>query len=192
MSRRGENRREGERIERWSAEENGREQRQREQKGRDLRGIEGWRTGRKRAKEKTKAKRRVQNRTEELSSEENGRGQKEENRVAQEGGVQKRTKENRRLWKKTEESRVEENRKEESRRCELPILFNHIISYLSHQNYSHLNVDKNEWICGKCGFLNAEDGTDLVLCDGPCLGSFHLGCLDPATKKVRCSCMPTD
>ena len=47
-----------------------------------------------------------------------------------------------------------------------------------------MNLDKNEWVCGKCGFLNAEDGSDLVLCDGPCLGSFHLGCLDAITKKV--------
>ena len=44
--------------------------------------------------------------------------------------------------------------------------------------------DKNEWVCGTCGFLDSEDGTDLVLCDGPCLGSFHLGCLDSITKKV--------
>ena len=47
-----------------------------------------------------------------------------------------------------------------------------------------MSLDKNEWVCGKCGFLNAEDGSDLVLCDGPCLGSFHLGCLDSITKKV--------
>ena len=36
-----------------------------------------------------------------------------------------------------------------------------------------------------CGFLNALDGSDLVLCDGPCLSSYHLGCLDARSKKVN-------
>ena len=48
-----------------------------------------------------------------------------------------------------------------------------------------INIDNNEWICGHCGFLKSEDGTDLVLCDGPCLRSFHLGCLDAQSKKVH-------
>ena len=55
-----------------------------------------------------------------------------------------------------------------------------------------MSLDKNEWVCGKCGFLNAEDGSDLVLCDGPCLGSFHLGCLDSITKKVPYDSWLTD
>lgn len=39
------------------------------------------------------------------------------------------------------------------------------------------NDDQNDWICKICDRFEAEDGTDLLLCDGPCKGSFHYGCL---------------
>lgn len=37
--------------------------------------------------------------------------------------------------------------------------------------------DRNEWICAICDQLEAFDDSDLILCDGPCLRSFHIGCL---------------
>ena len=37
--------------------------------------------------------------------------------------------------------------------------------------------DNNEWVCSICEFLEAPDDSDLLLCDGPCLRSFHIGCL---------------
>ena len=39
-------------------------------------------------------------------------------------------------------------------------------------------TDRNEWLCSICHHLDAVDQTDLLLCDGPCLRSFHLGCLN--------------
>jgi hypothetical protein len=44
--------------------------------------------------------------------------------------------------------------------------------------------DNNDWICGHCGQSDAFDGSDLVLCDGPCLRSFHIGCLDQRPDLV--------
>ena len=44
--------------------------------------------------------------------------------------------------------------------------------------------DRNDWFCKVCGLLEAKDGTELVLCDGPCLASFHQGCLKQADKKA--------
>ena len=38
--------------------------------------------------------------------------------------------------------------------------------------------DHSEWFCGQCGLLESHDDSDLILCDGPCLRSFHIGCLD--------------
>jgi len=42
--------------------------------------------------------------------------------------------------------------------------------------------DKNDWVCSVCSFLESEDGSSLILCDGPCKRSFHLGCLDKKNK----------
>ena len=36
--------------------------------------------------------------------------------------------------------------------------------------------DKNECLCGVCGFLEGY-GSELILCDGPCLKSFHINCI---------------
>lgn len=44
--------------------------------------------------------------------------------------------------------------------------------------------DRNEWICSNCGTLDSENGSDLVLCDGPCLRSFHINCLTNEEAKV--------
>ena len=43
-------------------------------------------------------------------------------------------------------------------------------------------ADKNDWVCSICSFLESEDGSSLILCDGPCKRSFHLGCLDKKNK----------
>jgi hypothetical protein len=66
-------------------------------------------------------------------------------------------------------------------------MFKHIYIYIYTYTYIYIYIysDDNEWICGICGYLNTEDGTDLVLCDGPCKGSYHMGCLDAKSKKVR-------
>jgi hypothetical protein len=37
--------------------------------------------------------------------------------------------------------------------------------------------DFNDWICTVCDNFKAPDGTQLMLCDGGCLRSYHLGCL---------------
>jgi hypothetical protein len=37
--------------------------------------------------------------------------------------------------------------------------------------------DDNEWVCSICSQLRSSDGSDLLLCDGECLRSFHAGCL---------------
>lgn len=39
------------------------------------------------------------------------------------------------------------------------------------------DYDKNDWLCSVCGQMEAADGSDLLLCDGPCLRSFHYECL---------------
>jgi hypothetical protein len=36
--------------------------------------------------------------------------------------------------------------------------------------------------------MEANDGTDLLLCDGPCLRSFHLGCLEKAEAAKNKAC----
>lgn len=39
--------------------------------------------------------------------------------------------------------------------------------------------DNNDWLCGICGMFEGDAYVDkLLLCDGPCLRSFHMGCLD--------------
>jgi hypothetical protein len=44
--------------------------------------------------------------------------------------------------------------------------------------------DKNEWICGICHFLESDDGTELILCDGPCMRSYHFGCMGLSSAEV--------
>lgn len=44
--------------------------------------------------------------------------------------------------------------------------------------------DKNEWFCAICWHLEAPDGSDLMLCDGPCLRSYHIGCLKYSKTKM--------
>jgi hypothetical protein len=44
--------------------------------------------------------------------------------------------------------------------------------------------DHNDWICGVCCLSEAFDGSDLMLCDGPCLRSFHIGCLEKSKDLV--------
>eukprot|EP00606_Chrysophyceae_sp_TOSAG23-5_P001539 GSChrysophyteH2.ASY1.ANO1.819.1 assembled CDS len=38
--------------------------------------------------------------------------------------------------------------------------------------------DDNDWVCGICEMLEAEEGSELMLCDGPCMRSFHTKCID--------------
>ena len=38
--------------------------------------------------------------------------------------------------------------------------------------------DNNDILCSICDQLEAVDHSDLILCDGPCLRSWHLGCMD--------------
>jgi hypothetical protein len=45
--------------------------------------------------------------------------------------------------------------------------------------------DHNDWICGVCCLSEAFDGSDLMLCDGPCLRSFHIGCLEKSKDLVN-------
>ena len=45
-------------------------------------------------------------------------------------------------------------------------------------------TDHNEFLCGKCGQIEAEDGSEFALCDGACLRSFHVGCLVKDSKKT--------
>ena len=42
--------------------------------------------------------------------------------------------------------------------------------------------DENDWICSVCNLTESRDDTDLILCDGPCLRSFHIGCMN--SKRV--------
>lgn len=48
--------------------------------------------------------------------------------------------------------------------------------------------DRNEWICGICKLYENNDDSDLILCDGPCMRSYHIACLnfdEAETEKVR-------
>ncbi|CAN0501014.1 unnamed protein product, partial [Discosporangium mesarthrocarpum] len=38
--------------------------------------------------------------------------------------------------------------------------------------------DSEDWICSVCQLLDTPCVSALVTCDGPCLRSFHLACLD--------------
>lgn len=42
-----------------------------------------------------------------------------------------------------------------------------------------VGTDVNEWLCGVCWQLE-NNGSELILCDGPCLRSFHIACLKAA------------
>ncbi len=45
--------------------------------------------------------------------------------------------------------------------------------------------DYNDWVCTICTMLEAPQGTELMLCDGPCRRSFHLECLlDDSAAQV--------
>jgi hypothetical protein len=50
-----------------------------------------------------------------------------------------------------------------------------------------VGTDKNEPICGICYQLEATNGSDFLLCDGPCLRSFHVECCKISKKTVNCS-----
>ena len=44
-------------------------------------------------------------------------------------------------------------------------------------------VDDNDWVCTVCGLsetFNEDD--ELLLCDGPCLRSFHTSCIGSKRK----------
>jgi hypothetical protein len=43
------------------------------------------------------------------------------------------------------------------------------------------DVDDHDWLCYVCNLLESVDGSDLVLCDGPCRKSVHQGCLKEAS-----------
>ena len=45
--------------------------------------------------------------------------------------------------------------------------------------------DNNDWVCGICNLMESVDSSALMLCDGPCLRSFHLGCLKSKTASTR-------
>jgi hypothetical protein len=45
--------------------------------------------------------------------------------------------------------------------------------------------DKNDWHCAMCYGFEASGGSDLLLCDGPCLRSFHLECVGLNKNDVR-------
>ena len=48
-----------------------------------------------------------------------------------------------------------------------------------------VETEFNEFLCGVCGEAEAEDKSDFVLCDGPCLRSFHETCLSAPEKKTK-------
>lgn len=48
--------------------------------------------------------------------------------------------------------------------------------------------DDNDWFCTECSLMESRDGSDLLLCDGPCLRSWHHCCLAGLNlnlKKIR-------
>lgn len=53
------------------------------------------------------------------------------------------------------------------------------------QKHGEDEPDKNDWICGICHSFESGDGTELVLCDGPCMRSFHLGCLGLTWAEIH-------
>ena len=46
-------------------------------------------------------------------------------------------------------------------------------------------ADHNDFICATCNLFEASDHSDLILCDGPCLQSWHLGCMGVGKDKVN-------
>jgi hypothetical protein len=46
-------------------------------------------------------------------------------------------------------------------------------------------VDDNDWVCTVCGLSETfNDDDQLLLCDGPCLRSFHTSCIGSKRKLV--------
>jgi hypothetical protein len=45
--------------------------------------------------------------------------------------------------------------------------------------------DFNDFLCATCHLLEADDHSDLILCDGPCLQSWHIGCMGVSKNSVR-------
>lgn len=46
-------------------------------------------------------------------------------------------------------------------------------------------ADKNDWICSFCNQTESFLPSDLILCDGPCLRSFHVSCMEQKPDLVR-------
>ena len=55
------------------------------------------------------------------------------------------------------------------------------VKYSKKKLKSDVPDDDNDWLCGICGMLESNDGSDLLMCDGPCRRSFHYGCLKLST-----------
>lgn len=48
-----------------------------------------------------------------------------------------------------------------------------------------LDNDNNEWVCGVCQSFAGGEVDHLVLCDGPCLRSFHLRCVGLSVEELN-------
>jgi hypothetical protein len=51
-------------------------------------------------------------------------------------------------------------------------------------DYDDDKDDHNEWICTACELMEHPNGSDLLLCDGPCLRSYHLDCI-PQNERPK-------
>ena len=45
-------------------------------------------------------------------------------------------------------------------------------------------ADHNDFLCATCNLFEADNHSDLILCDGPCLQSWHLGCMGVGRDSV--------
>lgn len=52
--------------------------------------------------------------------------------------------------------------------------------------------DHNDWNCTNCGMLEAVNGSDLVMCDGPCKRSFHQECMSSEEAAKHEALMDSD
>ena len=50
-------------------------------------------------------------------------------------------------------------------------------------NGREIGTDRNESLCYLCGYENEPKGSEFLLCDGPCLRSFHMACLKAEKGK---------
>ena len=50
-------------------------------------------------------------------------------------------------------------------------------------NGREIGTDRNESLCFLCGYENEPKGSEFLLCDGPCLRSFHMACLKAEKGK---------